>query len=204
MTANANHLKKCTAMVNYHQVFIIAHWLLVILIIFLYATGYYRANFTIQNEPLNWYLLVWHMNAGLLAIIFTLLIFSIKLLAPNVTSYPSGFIVKIAVKIFHFFLYSMLLVIPIAAYIGLGFDFPLVGVTLVPGIIRFEWIHKLINEYLKIPLISFMEPFAIFHRDTGADIILPVLFVTHVTAAIYHHFILRDEVLKSMFVFKQK
>ncbi len=179
----------------YHRAFCFIHWTLAFLVSFLYATGYYRLMFTTQSEPLNWYLLVWHMNAGALVVAITPLIFFIKLNAPVLTGKVPNLFIGLTTKIVHLGLYAMLLAIPCAAYMGLGFDFPLVGVINVPGLIRFTWIHRWVSEHLNMPLITFMEPFAKFHRDTGADVILPALLGLHIGAAFYHHFVLQDEIL---------
>ncbi len=183
----------------YHRAFCFIHWTLALLVSFLYATGYYRLMFTAQTKPLSWYLLVWHMNAGVLVVAFTLLAFLAKLIFPVPTEKAPDLFINVTTKIVHLGLYAMLLAIPCAAYIGLGFDFPLVGLIKVPGIIRFVWIHQWVREHLHMPLITFMEPFAQFHRDTGADIILPVFMGLHIGAALYHHFVLQDTVLIRMF-----
>lgn len=180
---------------TYHRAFCFIHWTLVLLVSFLYATGYYRFMFTTQSEALNWYLLVWHMNAGVLVVVFTLLTFVTKLISPIPAEKASNLLINLTTNIVHLSLYAMLLAIPFAAYIGLGFDFPLVGLTNVPGLIRFAWVHQWVREHFQMPLITFMGPFAQFHRDTGADIVLPVLLGLHIGAALYHHFILQDTVL---------
>ncbi|MBY0545572.1 MAG: cytochrome b/b6 domain-containing protein [Gammaproteobacteria bacterium] len=178
-----------------HRAFCFLHWAVVLLVCFLYATGYYRLMFTTQSEPLNWYLLVWHMNAGALVVVLTLLLFVSKLISPIPTEKSSKFLIKLTTNIVRLVLYAMLLVIPLTAYIGLGFDFPLLGLINVPGLMRFPWVHQWESEHKQMSLITFMEPFAQFHRDTGADMVLPVLLGLHIGAAFYHHFVLQDTVL---------
>lgn len=180
---------------RYHRAFCILHWAVVLLVSFLYATGYYRLMFTTQAEPLNWYLLVWHMNAGALVVVLSLLLFVSKLVSPISVEKSSKLLIKLTTNIVRLGLYAMLLAIPCAAYIGLGFDFPLLGLINVPGLMRFSWVHQWVSEYKQMPLITFMEPFAQFHRDSGADIVLPVLLGLHIGAAFFHHFVLQDTVL---------
>jgi cytochrome b561 len=180
---------------RYHRAFCFLHWAVVFLVCFLYATGYYRLMFTAQSESLNWYLLVWHMNAGALVVCLTLLLFVSKLISPISTEKSSKLLIKWATNSVRLGLYAMLLAIPLAAYIGLGFDFPLLGLINVPGLMRFVRLHQWVSKHKQMPLITFMEPFAQFHRDTGADIVLPVLLGLHIGAALYHHFILQDTVL---------
>lgn len=183
---------------RYHRVFCCLHWAVVLLVSFLYATGYYRLMFTAQSEPLNWYLLVWHMNAGALVVVLTPLLFVSKLISPISTEKSSKLLINLTANIVRLGLYAMLLAIPSAAYIGLGFDFPFVGLINVPGLMRFTWVHQWVSEHFQMSLITFMEPFAQFHRDTGADIVLPVLLGLHIGAALYHHFVLQDTVLANL------
>ena len=112
-----------------------------------YGSAYYRHWFTTQSESANWYLLVVHMNIGIL--IFAL---------------------------------------PITAYIGTGFDLPLLGLTNLPGLMRLESVQSFVQEDLHMLMITFMEPFADFHRHIGAALILPVLLAGHTTVALFHRF----------------
>ena len=135
------------------------------------------------------------MNAGALVVVNTLLAFFIKLNCPVLAGKVPNLFISLTTKIVHLGIYVMLLAIPCAAYMGLGFDFPLVGLINVPGLMRFAWVHQWVREHFQMPLITFMEPFAQFHRDIGADIFLPVLLGLHIGAAFYHHFVLQDEIL---------
>lgn len=88
----------------------------------------------------------------------------------------------------HYTLYLMSFALPITAYIGTGFDLPLLGLTNLPGLMRFENVQTFVQEDLHMLMITFMEPFAEFHRHIGATLILPVLLAGHVAAALYHGF----------------
>ncbi len=188
-------------MIKYrHRTFCYLHWILVVLVCFLYVSGYYRLEFTTQTESLNWYLLVMHMNVGLLVVVFTLFILFFKQdnSVPEEGKVKPNLAIKLMGKLVHFGLYAMLLAIPVAAYVGLGFDFPLLGLTNFPGLMRFEWIHEWVNRQFQVPLITFMEPFSVFHRNIGSDYILPSLIILHITGALFHHFMVRDNILANV------
>ena len=92
---------------------------------------------------------------------------------------------KTVSSIVHALLYVLLLAMPIVGYIAnsaYGATTPLFGVFELPGIIGK-------NEALAAQLFT-------IHRWAGWLVILLVL--THVSAALYHHFISRDAVLKRM------
>jgi len=82
----------------------------------------------------------------------------------------------------------MLFALPATAYVGTGFDFPLLGLVNLPGFMRFEFIQNLVQENLHMLMVTFVEPFAHFHRETGADVVLPALLIGHIGAAIFHRF----------------
>jgi len=88
----------------------------------------------------------------------------------------------------YYALYAMLLLIPTTAYIGTGFDFPLLNMVRVPGFMRFEFIQTWVNNNFEMLITTFMEPFSDFHKYIGTTLIMPVLLLGHIGAASYHHF----------------
>lgn len=92
---------------------------------------------------------------------------------------------RMASSIVHGLLYVLLLAMPIVGYMAnsaYGASTPFFGLFELPGIIGK-------NEELATKLFT-------FHRWVGWLVILLVL--THISAALYHHFIRRDAVLKRM------
>ena len=43
-----------------------------------------------------------------------------------------------------------------------------------------------LQDNLDLSMFTFIEPFGDFHKNIGADILLPILLIGHVIAAIYH------------------
>lgn len=92
---------------------------------------------------------------------------------------------KAVSSIMHTSLYVLLLAMPVVGYIAnsaYGASTPFFGVFELPGIVGK-------NEVLATQLFT-------LHRWVGWFVILLVL--THVSAALYHHFVRRDVVLKRM------
>ena len=163
----------------------ILHWSLVFSIVLAYSTAYYRYWYTSQTEVANWYLLVLHINLGLLILMLTSIMLILRYrLSKEVNSSPQHR--STSADIMHKALYFMMISIPISAYIGTGIDIPLLGIVNLPGFFRNEFIQHFVQQNFDMLMITFIEPFADYHRDIGTDYILPILFVGHLGAAIYH------------------
>ena len=180
-----------------------AHWLCVLIIVLLYTTAYYRYWYTTQTEVLNWYLLVIHINLGVILLFLTLTMITIKLFIANPIPAPIPARQRWFSNLMHFCVYGLMLILPIVAYLGIGFDLPILGSISIPNPQRFTWINLMAQEYFDMSLITLTQPLYIFHLDTGPDVILPILLSFHIIAALYHHFVLKDQVLNSMLPPKQ-
>jgi cytochrome b561 len=165
----------------------ILHWSVVFSIVMAYVTAYYRYWYTTQTEAANWYLLVIHINFGLLILILSIIMFVSRYCsykrAGNILLL-NKVLLKPSVKIMHYTLYFMLISLPVSALIGTGFDIPIAGVINIPGFFRSEFIQQLLQQHFDMLMITFIEPFASYHRDIASDIILPILLIGHVGAAI--------------------
>lgn len=167
----------------------ILHWSIVFSIVVAYLTAYYRYWYTTQTEVANWYLLVIHINFGLLIIILSISMFVSRYRSSKRVGKALSFnkaLLKSSVKIMHYTLYFMLFSLPVSALIGTGFDIPIAGVISLPGFFRSEFIQQLLQQNFNMLMITFIEPFANYHRDIASDIILPILLVGHIGAAIMH------------------
>jgi len=164
----------------------ILHWSIVICVVVAYTTAYYRYWYTTQTEVVNWYLLVIHINFGILVLILTIIMLILRCCLYWCASVPKiG--TKTMARVMHYILCFMLFSLPVSAYIGIGFDLPLLGIINLPAFSRFNFIQHWLEQDLGILMITFIEPFAHFHKDHGVDIILPVLLIGHVGATIFHH-----------------
>lgn len=174
-------------MVNIKRVL---HWAIVVSVVVAYASAYYRSHFTTQLEVANWYCLVLHMNAGLLVFVLAILAFILR--RKTLLQKPAVSLIEIKVKaatawparLMHLVLYAMLFGLPITAYLGTGVDFPLLGVVNVAGFMRFEMIQDWLQNSHGILIMSFMEPFADFHKNLGSAYLLPILLLGHIGAAL--------------------
>ncbi|NRH26436.1 cytochrome b/b6 domain-containing protein [Pseudomonas sp. MS19] len=164
------------------------HWLIVLLLSGVYLSAYYRSYLTTQLEVSNWYSLVVHINAGLLVGVFSVLAIVMRR-----RSGRRGWLAKLS----KFALYSLLLLIPLSAYMGLGFKLPIAGYWMLDSFAQLPAARQFVSEQNML-MITFQEPFALFHQEWGSEVLLPALIALHVAAALYHHFILRDQTLRAM------
>ena len=167
----------------------ILHWSVVGVVVSV-ATAYYRHWYTTQTETANWSFLVIHMNIGVMVLILScvMAIFRLRLLKlaqKQKIEHPNS-VKIISARILHSALYGMLIVLPISGYIGIGFALPLFGVVTLPRFVSFESVQQLVDQSLDILMITFIEPFANFHRDIGVEVILPLLLIGHIGAAFYN------------------
>jgi cytochrome b561 len=172
------------------------HWSIVFSIVVAYSTAYYRYWYTTQTDVANWYLLVIHINFGLLILILSIIMFVMyyRLSKSSASVSSEKAITTKAINsktrsasMMHYALYFMLLSLPISAYLGTGFDIPVLGLFSLPGFFRFEFIEQIVQQNFNMLMISFIEPFANYHRDIAPDIILPLLLIGHISAAIIHN-----------------
>lgn len=174
------------------------HWGTVLLVSTAYLSAYYRKHLTTQTESSNWYVLVLHINVGLLIVLCSLLMLALRRrkLPPQLS--PPRALSRWLARLSKVALYTCLLAIPLCAYIGLGFKLPLAGIYWLDSFAQLSWAQAWVAQTEGMLMISFQEPFADFHQRWGSDYLLPALVTLHVCAALYHHFILRDQTLKAM------
>lgn len=155
-----------------------------------YSTAYYRYWYTTQTEVANWYLLVVHINLGLLIFILSIVMFTLYYrLSISGDSASPGITMTTKTtpaRIMHYVLYFMLISLPVSAYLGTGVDLQVLGAFSLPGFFRFEYIEHTVLQNLGMSMITFIEPFANYHRDIAADILLPLLLIGHIAAASIH------------------
>ncbi|MAY70709.1 MAG: hypothetical protein CME82_04535 [Halomonas sp.] len=166
------------------------HALLALTIALLYLSAYGRKWATTQLESANWYLLVVHVNLGLLSVALSLGLLAAHLWLPQ----PPPLGLPRVTRLAHRGLLAVLLALPVAAYIGTGFDLKVLGQWTLPSFQRLPLADSL-AALLEVPLITLMEPFGRFHRDWGADLLLPFMLGGHIAAALFHHWVLKDSAL---------
>ena len=160
------------------------HWLMAVLILGLLALGIYMSDLPLSPQKLELY--SWHKWAGVTVFLLVWL-----RLAWRVTHRPPALpdslssTVQLAAHAGHALLYVLMIAIPLSGWLmssAKGFQTVWFGVLPIPDLIGkdkafgdlLQQVHKLLNLLLMLTLAG------------------------HVVAALWHHFVLKDDTLRRM------
>lgn len=160
----------------------VCHWTTVLLILVLGASGYLAH----AVPSLARGLLPWHRSAGVCLWLITLLRLAWRWTYARLPPFPAAMsrLHRWVVRTSEYALYGLLLAQPLsglASSIALGHAFSLFGIKVpklvAPDLPLFETLHEL--------------------HEKGA-LVLAVMIAGHASAALVHHYILRDDTLRAM------
>ena len=156
------------------------HWLIAAFIICLLFAGFTMINLT--PSPQKWQIYGIHKATGLLVLSLVFIRFIWRII--NVTvdfAYHLPFWMKIAANLSHYLLYITMFVMPLSG----------IGMSLFGGHeISFYGLFVIKAFTLNLIIAKF---FALLHFYSA--ILLVFLITLHITAAIYHHVVLKDDTL---------
>ncbi|MDH2915976.1 MAG: cytochrome b [Gallionella sp.] len=160
------------------------HWLMLLLFIALYASIELRVLYEKGSDPRE-ALKTWHFMLGLLVFVLVWLRIAARLSGPtpNIQPKPEK-LQQLAAKLMHLALYALMIVMPLTGWLVLsasGKVIPFFGLELPALIGEDKDLAKQIKELHE------------FVGTTGY-----YLLGLHVVAALYHHYIKRDNTLTRM------
>ena len=174
------NLKNTDSHFGFITIFI--HWIMAVLIIGLLVLGIYMVNLPISLQKLKMY--GWHKEYGLLAL--ALVIARLIWRWINVTPQLAlPVLEKIAARSVHYSFYLFMFAMPITGWLitsAAGLPASFFGLVTLPNLIS-------PNEALR-PLLQEI------HKWVGYGLIGTIIL--HASAALKHHFINRDDILKRM------
>lgn len=158
------------------------HWFMAILIIGLLGLGLYMVTLPISYQKLKLY--GWHKEYGLLALALVIirLFWRITTILPHL-SLPLW--EKVAARVVHWTFYLFMFAMPITGWLitsAAGLPVSFFGLFVLPDIIA-------PNEETRMFFQS-------VHQWLGYGLI--VLIILHISAALKHHFINKDDILRRM------
>lgn len=161
---------------------IILHWVMAILLIGLLALGLYMVNLPISFEKLKLY--GWHKEYGILA--FVLVLIRIIWRFANTTPQLSlPLLEKIAARTVHWAFYGFMFAMPITGWLitsAAGLPASFFGLFVLPNLID--------------PNPDLIKTFEAIHKWVGYGLIATIIL--HTFAALKHHFINKDDILRRM------
>lgn len=173
-------MKNSTA--RFGLIAIIIHWVMAILLIALLALGLYMVGLPISLEKLKFY--GWHKEYGMIAL--ALVIIRIGWRLTNLTPQLSlPVLEKFAARTVHWAFYGFMFAMPITGWLitsAAGLPVSLFGVVVLPNLIS--------------PNEDLLQLFEEIHKWLGYGLIVTI--VLHVSAALKHHFINKDDILRRM------
>ncbi len=160
------------------------HWLMVLLIVAVYACIELREFFPKDSDPRN-ALKMWHFMLGLsvFALVWIRLLMRVMQITPSIEPEP-GAKQELAAKLIHLALYLLMIGMPLSGWIMLsaaGKPIPFFGLSLPPLIAENRDLAKSIKEV---------------HEAIGSTGYF--LIGVHAAASLFHHYILRDNTLTRM------
>lgn len=173
------------------------HWLMVLWLLTAYLTINYLKWRYASEGPMRTPLIGFHKAVGLSVLI---------LLAIRVYWRATNPVPKVldnlpmwqvqASRVSHFLLYFFMLAMPVSGYVGndAGVSYGIFHVTAFMDTGFANWIFNTFG----ITYQQFEVPFEAFHYHIAGPFIIWILVLLHASAAIYHHAILKDNVLKRM------
>jgi cytochrome b561 len=166
----------------YGIVSIFLHWLLAILLIGLLIIGLYMVNLPVSLEKLKLY--GWHKEYGLLALALAIIRIGWRLI--NITPRLSiPWLEVIAARVVHWSFYGFMFAMPITGWLitsAAGLPASLFGVVTLPDLVS--------------PNPDLMQLFQKIHKWLGYALIVTIIL--HTSAALKHHFINKDDILRRM------
>jgi cytochrome b561 len=183
---------------SYGSIAKLLHWGTAVLFLASYIAVYYRHWFTEEKTPENWTALQLHLSIGItIAVIVTLrLIWKITSQSPALE--PGTRLEHLAAKLGHYALYVVMIVMPLTGYLGTGVNAEYFFMFDIP---KFESTHLynvFVTEGLGITFKEFEKPLDFVHKNIGGAWLVWLLILGHVTAALYHHFVKKDQTLHKM------
>jgi cytochrome b561 len=175
---------------RYSLVAIVMHWLIALLFLSMIVAGYTMTSLSEDDLNLKFSLYQWHKSFGITILLLTLLRLGWRL-SNSPPKMPKTRVHQTA-KLMHGLLYGLTLLIPLAGWALVSaspFNIP----TILFG--EFNWPH--LPYFSTLPDKQSMEAsLKLVHKGlaygTGA------LVMGHITAALYHHFLLKDQTLAKM------
>jgi cytochrome b561 len=160
------------------------HWMVAVLVLAQICLGWAAVSWRLSPTKLD--LFVWHKSIGMLILLLML----VRLLWRSVNvapSLPAGIaqVERLAAHISHLLLYMLLLLMPLTGWIissAANIPFRMFWLIPLPAIVQPD--KALADEVARVHLALF--------------ILLALLLVVHIGAALRHHFVKRNDVLKRM------
>lgn len=180
--------------IRYGSVAMSLHWVMALLILTNIVLGLWFAEFMMRGDPMRFTVVQWHKSIGLTLLVLSVIRLIWRLINPHPPLPWRSPVMKGLAVFSHWTLYFAMVAIPLTGYLLVSAS-PLGNPTNFFGL--FDWPNlPFYAGQTREQLKPIHEVWATSHvlLAWAAIILLPF----HIGAALYHHWIMRDEVLKRM------
>jgi cytochrome b561 len=173
------------------------HWLTALLILVAYILVLYLEYVLHGEGPMRSPVIRLHKAIGASILVFIVLRIWWRATNPNPKLPDSMPKWQVTVShMTHFSLYALLVAMPISGYLGNGNGVS-IGLFAIPGFAKTA-IGAWTLNLLGLTFEQWEVPFDFFHKNIVGPFVLWVIITAHAGAAIYHHYVEKDDVLKRM------
>lgn len=170
---------------SYHPIAKFFHWTIVTVLAVQFLTGYLMPNFRHVTVP--GFLTMTHISAlSLLLIPLAFLFFFMRFASPVVKDVKEGeeWMDK-AASALQYALYALLIIVPLSGWVAVSMR------------------HLPVNFFnlFYLPVLNISNPSLLYtlgRMHSNLSAIIGILALGHIAAALFHHFVLRDSVLRRM------
>ncbi len=179
------------------------HWLTAVLIFVSYGAIYYREWFA-ESDFESWLTIQLHLSIGITLAVIIVLRLVWRYLNPMPASESGAWSQHLVPRMVHLALYLFMMIMPISGYLSIADYLSRAGEIDFFFFYDMTWFKNIeVESFIGLALEQLEEPAAMLHSFVG-EWVLVFLIACHILAALYHHFILKDETLSKMTLFKQK
>jgi len=185
-------MNKARAPLRYSSVAILLHWSIAVLILIVFGLALYFNH--PRDESSSQAAYQWHMSIGMCVLVFSVLRVAWRLMR-RFPILPSGMhiVLRVAAKVSHLLLYVFILAVPLTGWGIMSLRRQTAGMLNLfdwPGI---PYIMTHTTHAQRVQYYQFLVPAHSTLAYAGIGLV-----GLHLTAALYHHFHRRDDVLRRM------
>ncbi|MEM7650813.1 MAG: cytochrome b [Pseudomonadota bacterium] len=179
------------------------HWSVALLFLLLYVSVYYRRWFTEPSTDINMSALHLHLSFGITVAVFVFLRVLYKFWDKTPKDVPGSKLEHFAAHSAHILLYVVMIVMPLSGYFGTGLPTDFFFAFEIPRFRDTGVYDLVVTQWMGLTWEQFEGPVDFVHKRGGATVVW-MLIAVHIAAALFHHFVRKDETLVRMLPVKLK
>lgn len=182
---------------TYGLIAILLHWIVAAAFIANYCVIYYRDWFLDKKSDIGRELFSVHTAIGVSVLVFVVLRILWKFMNQQPKDVPGTKWEHRAAHGAHILLYAVMIILPLSGYLGTGGPSQLFFMFEIPRFQDTQIFQVVVQSWMDLTWDEFEAPMDFIHKNGGAYFV-SALIAAHAGAALFHHFIRKDNVLKRM------